>query len=206
MKKIILTLSVAMLFMAFPIQGQERSGHRKFTAGLEWNYSAQLFNDFEYNYITVVGDRSHCMGSKFDYHTNGQLLGSLGCNLFGHSNISIYAGYAGLGNDNRVFPVSVRYTYAFSKRKSDGYLAYADGGIGVSNEKAHNYSRIFKSGGGYRIYIGNNANMDFMAGIQAAFTHPGIFDADTGREVTGSNFKKSDAWLYSISLGMSINF
>jgi len=205
MKKVIVILFACLCFYSIT-NAQEHLWTKNITTGIEWNFSAQLYKQYSFSYITSIGDREREMGQGFSYRNNGQLFANIGYNVLKHINLSIYAGYAGFGKENRLFPLSIRCTYIISQPMVNSYFIYGDSGWGFVYRETKIASNIYKCGGGYRYYLGADSNLDFIFGIQVAKTHPDIYDIDTKTKVTGNKFGGSDAWLFSLSAGMAINF
>ncbi len=205
MKKIIVILFVSLCFCSIS-NAQGNSWTKNITAGMEWNFSAQLYKQYSFSYITSIGDRERETGNGYSYRNNGQLFANIGYNIIRNVNLSIYAGYAGFGKENREFPISLRCTYIFSQPMANSYFIYGDGGWSFGEKESKIATHIYKCGWGYRYYLGAETNLDFVFGLQVANTHPDIYDIDTKTKVTGNKFGSSDAWLFSLSAGMAINF
>jgi hypothetical protein len=201
-----LSIIAAVLCFCCPTKAQNHSWTKNITAGMEWNYSAQLYKEYNFSYITSIGDREREEGNSYEYRNNGQLFADIGYNILKHFNLSIYAGYAGYGKENREFPISLRCTYIMSKPHMNSCFVYGDGGWSFGDRESKVASNIFKCGGGYRYYLGAGTNLDFILGVQLANTHPDIYDIDTKTKVTGDKFGASDALQVSINAGMAINF
>ncbi len=174
----------------------------RLTFGAEWGYVSTFFCFYHRNYRAVEGYRVNDKGSNAMYGGNGYLLGHAGVNFGGHFNLSLYAGYEGIGDGFCVIPVTLRTTWLFGSRaERSRWLCYLDAGYGFRPEGD---SRCFlaKAGGGYRVSFSRSVKMDFL--LSYRFAYAGIPFSDYAGPVTGDRINRNDNFLNAISIGIGL--
>ena len=181
--------------MAFP----------RLTFGAEWGYNATFLTAYYYNYFVPEGYRVDEKDSNFGLISNGDMYVHIGYNMNEYWNLSLYAGYAGLGNIHNAVPLSVRCTRYFGRNPMiDRWFAFIDIGSGVSLKLPPQEILSGKIGTGYRISLSRDTKLDLHASLRAIYTHPAIVYEQV--QVPMEKININDAYLTAFTLSMAIVF
>ncbi len=181
----------------------ERKGKRPlFTFGIEIDYASTIACTYHHNFRSAEGYRVNEKESGFLYNGNGAVLVHAGLNLGRHYNLSLYAGYEGLADNFRVFPVSIRNTWLFGKKADhSGWLCYVDAGCGF-RDAGGKPAITGKAGGGYRLSLSGKVNLDFLLSYRIAYAELPL--VENGENVPESRIMRNNNYLSAINIGIGI--
>jgi len=159
------------------------------TYGLEWGICPQYYTIYDYSFRTDVGFSVENTAKRRAYHMNALMMASIGYDIPLHKdpegvdrrylNVSISAGWEGLHDDYRVFPIMLGV-------KGSPFVAHPQhllfGGVGTAIQERT--SRLYRKGAkapfianagyGYRISIGAGMRMDIKAGLEYSWSSPAV--------------------------------
>ncbi len=161
MKKILAILLTLISFNNFVNAQKDR--FYKYTFGVEWGYVATFQSGYRYIFFPPEGYRVDVRDNSFGLQNNADLYIHSGINLSRSWNLSLYAGYAGVGDIHKVLPVSIRATRYFGKDPlSDRWFAFTDLGSGICFKRPVQEILTGKIGGGYRMSLSRYSKLDFI--------------------------------------------
>lgn len=185
------------------------SAHFKY--GVEWGYDATFMDKYHSVYFDPdVGYRIDAEGTKLLLYSNGYASARIGVELMKHYSATILAGYCGVKQGRRIFPLTMRATYFIDSYDVSGIMAFIEGGTGVHYESGMDFSDINiivgKCGAGYRLKMSKKSSLDFMASIQLTYDHPGIYNPDIPGYIPDFYVRRSDDLFGSFNLSCAISF
>lgn len=204
-------ISLLLVIIQLPSAAQPGSkvlgeGKMHIRYGVEWGYSATFLNNFHSVYFDPdAGYRIDQKGTDFFLYSNGYVSAKAGVELFRHYSATIIAGYAGIKQDRRIVPVSLRAGYHFNSYDTSGSMVFIEGGAGL-HPLEETASFLYKAGFGYRVMMSRKSSLDFMASVYLAGDHPGIYNQDIPGYIPGILVRRSDACYAAISFSIAINF
>lgn len=176
----------------------------RFTYGAEWSYSAAFYKGYHFYFIAPEGYRVDDRQNKSSYCSNGEAYLHAGYNIDGYWNLSIYAGYTGIGDYHPGIPVSLRATRYFGDPMADRWFVYTDLGSGISIKSRPQELLSARVGTGYRLSMSRYTKLDFIAAIRFMYTHP---DIDYyGEFIDADSVSSNSGYIVSASLGIGITF
>ena len=139
------------------------------------------------------------------WQNNADLYIHSGVNLSRSWNLSLYAGYAGVGDIHKVLPVSIRATRYFGKDPlSDRWFAFTDLGSGICFKRPVQEILTGKIGGGYRMSLSRYSKLDFIISARMTYTHPQItYDQEI---ISHDMVRRNNAYVSALSLGIGLTF
>ena len=201
-------LLILMLCMAFglTLEGTTLSTDvPRVSFGVEWGYIASFYNGHHNYFIAPEGYRVEDKNSKAIFCSNGEVNLHAGCNLNAKWNMSLYVGYAGIGDYHTGLPVSLRMTRYFgADPMADRWFAYCDLGSGISFKEHPQELLTGKIGGGYRLSMSRYTKLDFIAALRFVHTHPDVYHYNETIEKHSIN--RNSGYLISASFGIGITF
>lgn len=205
-----LVISVLVLLCSLPpaiAGGKEgRQGSVRFKYGVEWGYNATFLDKYHYDYIEAVdGFRVDERDTRLFLYSNGNVLAKAGLEFGDHCSAFILAGYEGIRQDTRIFPVTLRGTYHLAPLSSDGVMTFIEGGAGFHPDFGMRCV-IGKAGAGYRIKLSRKGSLDMLAAIQICGDHPPIYDREISGKVPAELVRTSDSMYGALVMSMSISF
>ena len=152
MKKI---LAILLILFSFNIYvNAQKDRFSRYTFGVEWGYVATFQSGYRYIFFPPEGYRVDVRDNSFGLHSNADMYIHSGINLNRQWNLSLYAGYAGVGDIHKVIPVSIRTTRYFGKDPlKDRWFAFTDLGSGICLKRPVQEILTGKIGGGYRMSL-----------------------------------------------------
>lgn len=209
-RKIIAAAALAALLAGIePLRAGNPAGNgrsARILAGIEWGYDATVLNAYHYDYLDVAdGFRVDEKNVKPMFYSNAHATAHVSLEFAKHFSLGLYAGYAGIQQRTRIFPLSLRSSYFFDSYMNDGNFVFLEGGAG-QNERRSTVSPFGKIGLGRRISLTHRASMDFSASLRIAGDHPPIYDPSIPGYVPEENLRKTDAMYGAAIFAMSINF
>lgn len=174
--------------------------------GVEWGYDMQLLDVHHYNYMDAAdGFRVDERKVKPTLYSNGHATVHATAEFSERFAVGLYAGYAGIQQRTRFFPVSLRFTYFTGSCTTDGNFIFLEGGAGI-HETRSTVSPFARTGYGYRMKLTRRASMDFSASVRCTGDHPPIYDTSIPGYVLEDLVRKSDAMYGALVFAVSLNF
>lgn len=203
MKKILVILLILFSFNNFVNAQKDRFS--KYTFGVEWGYVATFQSGYRYIFFPPEGYRVDVRDNSFRLQNNADLYIHSGVNLSRSWNLSLYAGYAGVGDIHKVLPVSIRATRYFGKDPlSDRWFAFTDLGSGICFKRPVQEILTGKIGGGYRMSLSRHSKLDFIISARMTYTHPQItYDQEV---ISQEMVRRNNAYVSALSLGLGLTF
>lgn len=203
MKKILAILLTLISFNNFVNAQKDR--FYKYTFGVEWGYVATFQSGYRYIFFPPEGYRVDVRDNSFGLQNNADLYIHSGVNLSRSWNLSLYAGYAGVGDIHKVLPVSIRVTRYFGKDPlSDRWFAFSDLGSGICFKRPVQEILTGKIGGGYRMSLSRYSKLDFIISARMTYTHPQItYDQEV---ISQEMVRRNNAYVSALSLGLGLTF
>ena len=206
MKRILTILLITTSFnIDVSAKGESADADCDVTFGIEWGYVATIQSGYHYNFFAPEGYRVDDYGNNFGHHANADMYFHIGYDMGKYWNLSLYAGYAGIGNIHKAIPVSIRATRYFNAEKNhDRWFMFMDAGSRISIKKPVQEIAVGKIGGGYRLALSRSTGLDFLMSARMTYTHPEIiYDK---QPVSIDKINRCNAFLTAISLGISLTF
>lgn len=207
MMRKLLTIIALMYISLSAVHAQDhgQKGSARFRFGIEWGYSLSLLNSYQYDYIDPSeGFRVDKSGTKLQGSSNALIATSVGVEFARHFGASLNAGYAGISQARRIFPLSLRETVYFKSYDQDGILAYIEEGLGFHAKDMAHPTYLAKTGTGYRFVLTPRSCMDFILSFQLSTDHPPIYDSHTMSYISKDNLRRSDALYTGINITVAI--
>ena len=203
MKKILAILLILISFNNFVNAQKDRFS--KYTFGVEWGYVATFQSGYRYIFFPPEGYRVDVRDNSFRLQNNADLYIHSGVNLSRSWNLSLYAGYAGVGDIHKVLPVSIRATRYFGKDPlSDRWFAFTDLGSGICFKRPEQEILTGKIGGGYRMSLSRYSKLDFIISARMTYTHPQItYDQEV---ISQEMVRRNNDYVSALSLGLGLTF
>lgn len=203
MKNILAILLTLISFNNFVNAQKDRFS--KYTFGVEWGYVATFQSGYRYIFFPPEGYRVDVRDNSFGLQNNADLYIHSGVNLSRSWNLSLYAGYAGVGDIHKVLPVSIRATRYFGKDPlSDRWFAFTDLGSGICFKRPVQEILTGKIGGGYRMSLSRYSKLDFIISARMTYTHPQItYDQEV---ISQEMVRRNNAYVCALSLGLGLTF
>lgn len=205
MKRVVLISILSLLICTGAAARRHESNVPCVTFGAEWSYSAAFLKGYHYYFIAPEGFRIEERDNRATFHSNCEVYLHAGYNLNGNWNLSLYAGYAGIGDFHTGIPVSLRMTRFFGNDPlQDRWFAYCDIGSGISIKKDPQELLSGKIGVGYRLSMSKYTKVDFIAALRCIHTHPDI--EYFGEKISLESVSRSSGYIISASVGIGITF
>lgn len=151
----------------------------------------------------------------------GSILGSIGFMAGEKVLLSFQAGWQGIMQGKRIYPLTLRGTYYLARkddrqandaypfgasRMGDCFFVNAEGGAALAQSGLLGGGFIGKGGFGYRIDLGWNVGLEFCLGVQYTTLRPIIYDRLKGEVVPESRVWKSSGRYLSAQSWLAIRF
>jgi hypothetical protein len=203
MKNILAILLILIPFNNFVNAQKDRFS--KYTFGVEWGYVATFQSGYRYIFFPPEGYRVDVRDNNFRLQSNADLYIHSGINLNSIWNLSLYAGFAGVGDIHKVLPVSIRATRYFGKDPlADRWFAFTDLGSGICFKRPVQEILTGKIGGGYRMSLSRYSKLDFIISARMTYTHPQItYDQEI---ISHDMVRRNNAYVSALSLGLGLTF
>ena len=185
-------------------QSQQKSA-KKFTYGVGYSYAATIYS-FEYHYFkNHEGAREIIKKGSFIYDSDNEFSLHCGYNFNNYWNLSLYAGYTGIGKFHKAIPISIRATRYFGDNPlSDRWFTFLDLGSGISIQRQPDWIISSKVGGGYRLSLSRRTKLDFLLLLRAVHTHPDIRIYD--HAAVPENVYRNEGVIGSLAFGFELTF
>ena len=183
-----------------------REGRARLSFGFEWGYDVTFANIYHYNYLDPAeGFRVDKRDFKPMYYSNGHVEGHLTVLFAKRLGVGLHAGYAGIQQRTRFFPVSLRTTYFMDSYSSDGQFLFLEGGAGFHDSRK-SVSPFGRLGYGYRIKLSRKISMDLGASLRVCHDHPPIYDSSIPGYIDKENVRRSDALYPAAMFSIGLDF
>lgn len=201
-KTLLILLAITCLTNA---SAHVKADYPRFTFGAEWGYVATIQSGHHHNFFSPDGFRVDDRGNVFKYHSNADVYIHAGYNFNSNWNLSLYIGYAGVDDLQKVMPLSLRATHYFGiDPEADRWFAFWDIGSGICFKKKPQEIVAGKIGGGYRISLSRNTKLDFLASVRMTYTHPQVYFDGIPIDMQWVN--RNNAYVGAISFGIGLTF
>lgn len=187
--------------------GKEKSDAKAWpvmTYGAEWSYAATLCSSYHQNFYSSEGSMVDIRKTRFGLKSNGEMNLHVGANLGKMWNLSLYAGYTGVGKYHHAIPVSFRLTRFYGQNPmQDRWLSFMELGSGVALHKKHSVMLGAKLGGGYRVSLGRLAKLDIIASFRLSYSNPDrIIHYD--QDIPAESINRNNAFSTAFTIGLGI--
>lgn len=205
----IIAAALALLAGTIPLRADNppgREGSARLSYGIEWGYDATVLDVYHYNYTDPTdGFRIDDKAVKGMYYSNGHVMANLTLGFARRWALGLHAGYAGIKQRTRFFPLAVRGTYYMDSFRTDGQFLFAEGGAGF-HETRKAISPYGRLGYGYRSVLNKRSSIDFSASLRLAADHPPIYDNTKPGYIPEENVRRSDVIYGAVMLSVALNF
>ena len=210
MKRKLLTLAILLISLSPSATGRTipaGSFFDRVVLGMEWGYTQCFFLSRNYNFITEEGYRAFEKSDAFYFRPNAQVLANVGYRLSEQLTLSLYGGYIGVGEQNRLIPALLRASYFPSTDSEDGLFAYAQGGAAwhVHNTEGRT-AWLATIGGGYRFRLSYDTHLDLLFGIKYLHDHPSIPNPEGPGNVPERNIRMNNAGYCALDISIAVSF
>ena len=176
--------------------------------GLEWGYTATFLYSYHFNYLSEsVGARIDSRDALFSYTSNGHVQGFAGVRFARRFAVDAVVGWAGIYEERRVYPVTLRGTCFFPGYDRDGWKVFAEGGVCSCASFADKGVAIVKAGFGRRLMLDRKSALDLSVSLQGVSDHPtGVYDLSRGVSVPKDNLRRSDCNYLALNISIGLCF
>ena len=191
----------------FNINVIAQDGHSEcypvFTFGAEWSSVAEIWSGFHHNFFSPEGYRVNLEENSFGYKYSSDLYVHVGYNVNKNWNLSLYIGYADIGENGRIMPVTVRGTAFFGDNPmADRWFTFADLGSGICIKRPVQEIVAGKTGLGYRISLSRDTKLDFHIAARMTYAHKNIIYDNTFIPEDRTN--RNNIYVAAVSIGMAL--
>ena len=202
---IVLLVSISASASARVLPAEPPFNRLRFTA--EWGYTQGFFLYRDYNFISEEGYRVYDRSHGFNWSPNAQFMARLGYPLSARSVLSLCTGYMGVGKDNRLLPVTLRYDFYPRSFYEDGIFVYAQGGTAWHiHTTAGQMALLASTGCGYRFRLCDGCALDLLVGVKYLRDHPALPDPERPGNVPEHNIRKNVAGYCALDFSVAISF
>lgn len=183
-----------------------KEGSARLSFGVEWGYDATVLELHHYNYMDAAdGFRIDDESATPMFYSNGHATAHVTLEFARRWALGINAGYAGVFQRTRIFPLALRSTFYFDSFRSDGQFIFLEGGAGL-HETRKSVSPVARIGYGYRAVLSRKSSIDFLASIRTVADHPPIYDSSIPGYIADEDIRRSDALYNALILSVALNF
>lgn len=203
------TLLCLTLMLSAVLTAAERgSGYGHLDYGVEWGYTASVADIYHYNYTSPsMGARIDSRDSRMTYKSNGFVSVFAGAKFARHFAVDVLAGWAGVYEGRRVFPVTLRSSYFFRAYDRDGWKAFLEGGCCLGQSFGDKAGGIAKAGAAYRVMLDRHFALDLGLSLQGVIDHPlSVYDRSRGEAVPERNLRRSDCGYIGVNFTVALSF
>lgn len=199
----VLTILV-LLASVFPFCASAKA---RFEASAEWGVSPLLLSSELYSYYSNQGFRvSEGDGTMgFNYYTNAFLYATAGVNFAKYFGLAAKAGYAGLCEGYRVFPLGLRLLAYPSGYERDGVYLTADASVALHGGAAEDETLLGSIGIGYRHGLYGSMGLKAFARVCGSTFSPLPVDPYEG-VIPRSRVISSSRTCIALEIGIGIYF
>lgn len=176
-----------------------------FRFGVEWGGAYGLYTNSHFNYLTSEGYRVDESDDGYDPCFNGFLSFFVGNDISETISVSLSCGFAGLHDGLRGIPIQLRGSYFPNGSHYDSLILYGDIGADVLDfEESPCF--IGALGTGWRLALGGQFALDFLAGIRFCLDKPVILDPDSGEKIPAQDINACKADHLALTFSLALNF
>lgn len=203
-----LVILLALLLPAGLLAGEKGSWYDYLDYGVEWGYTASFWETYHYNYTSPSqGARIDSRDSRFAYKSNGHVYAFAGARFARHFALDGVIGWAGLYEERRMVPVTLRSSFFFKSYDQDGLKAFLEGGCCLGESFAGKPVGIGKLGGGYRVMLDRHFALDLALSLQGVSDHPlDVYDRKREEAIPEASLRRSDCGYLSVNFSISLCF
>ncbi len=202
---IIILLSSLQVSSFAQIRARESLPRLRF--GAEWGYTQCFFLLRDYNFVSDEGYRVYDRSYGFNWRPNAQLFAKVGYPVTDHSLLTLCGGYMGVGKDNRLFPIALRYTFFPHTYYEDGVFYFGQGGAALHvHTTAGQTALLAAAGAGYRFRLSYDCNLDLLVSLKYLHDHPALPDPEWPGNVPEDNIRKNVAGYCALDFAVSVSF
>lgn len=197
------------LVLALSVSARDRDGwcSSHVRLGIEWGYTATVYEQHCYDYISDAGSMVQSEGHGPRYNSNGCFLSYVGIETWKKAETDLVTGYIGIVQGRRVVPVMLRETIYFNGCRSDGFKLFAEGGVALAPTFQNKQVFMARAGAGYRLMLGDKPAMDFFMSVHGAHDHPrSVYVTEHSYSVPMDDLRSSHRDCLGISVGMALSF
>lgn len=198
MRKFLIIIFISLFTFSFARAGD-------FTYGIEWGGSVAVAEYHDYNYLIESGYRMDDASFSFGGKVNAFFLVNAGYVFAERFQVSLYSGYEGVDKNVRVVPIVLRGTFFNNGYKSDGFLAYAGGGVGITDVERRSVV-LGRLGAGYRFVISKATCMDILFSANLAIRNPDLLDPDSNLPIAENRITVNNLCLGKLGLSIALSF
>lgn len=203
MKRLSAIMSVLFL-CCFGLSGGEK---QKLHFGLEWGLSYNIKSYYHFNYLdATVGYRVDEKGWEQIGDSNAFIAAFMSLDLGRYMDLSLRAGYFGVSDARRVFPLMLQGNCYLRGNDCDGLFFSAGAGLVLGDFVNAQYTYLLRHGAGYRLALGSDDYLDFTLSIRCAYDRPRVWDRAEKEYVTGRNTLRNNIWYYALCFGFALSF
>ena len=205
-RALLISLLLAWSFTLFA--GRPGKWYDHLDYGVEWGYTASVFEAYHYNYTSPSsGARINTRDSHLSYKSNGHIYGFVGARFARHFALDAAAGWAGLYEARRMFPLTLRSSFFFRGYDRDGWKAFLEGGCCLGESYAGKAVGIARMGSGYRVILDRNFALDLSLSLQGVLDHPvDVYDKVREERIPNESLRRSDCNYVSLNFSISLCF
>lgn len=206
---LIVATALALLAGTSPVRAGNppgREGSARLSYGFEWGYDATVLDVYHHNYLDARdGFRIDDDAVKPMFYSNGHVTAHVTMEFAKRWALGLHAGYAGIQQRTRFFPLALRSAYYLDSFRTDGQFLFIEGGAGL-HETRKTVSPFGRLGYGYRAVLSHRSSIDLSASLRVAADHPPIYDSSIPGYVADENIRRSDALYSAVCLSIALNF
>ena len=196
------TIFGALLFFACASYAQQPF-HLRF--GVEWGGAENLYSWSHFNYRTSEGYRVDDPYAGFDPNFNGFFNVFVGNDISEKVSVTLSCGFSGLHKGLRALPVQLRGFYFPKGNHYDGLILYGDIGADMLNFE-ESPCLIGDAGSGWRLALGGQFALDFLAGLRISMDRPVLMDPDSGKKIPAQDINACMADYLALTFSIAPNF
>lgn len=191
---------IALILLTFSIS---KAGG--FTCGLEWGGGVTVLGYHDYNYLVESGYRMNDSDISFDGTLTASILVNAGYVIGNRFQVSLCSGYEGIDRNIRVVPILLRGTFFKNGYRSDGFLAYVGGGVGITDVERRSVA-LGRMGAGYRIVLSKATCLDFILSANLSIRNPDLLDPDSHMPIADNRITVNNLYLGKLGLSIALSF
>ena len=182
------------------------AAQRKLTYGIECGYASSFLTVEHANFFDPEDySRVNARASRMTYKVNGEMFVHIGYNFNDNWNLSVYTGYAGVGEYHPSIPIFLRASRYFgNSTQNDRWFTFIDAGSGIGIKSEPQEIYLTRLGGGYRLSLSRMAKLDLMASLRCIYTHPEL--VHYGEIIPGEFINSNNAFITSLNIGIGLTF
>ncbi len=180
--------------------------HARFSAGVSWGYSPQIFKSQVFSYTpNRIGYRINERNQSFTYFSNAYVDIDAGVDFLRKFSLHLKTGYRGADFNYDLIPFLLEGRFYFRDYCSGGAFIALEGGIAMHKRSFDDGIIILKTAFGYREQLYRDLSVDFLVHVSAMNFHPLPVDKYEG-VIPRPQVSYSVVGLLQLGFGVGINF